>query len=260
MEPTEKLHELFGKSSIKLVESGDHAILSVLRHVKSIGKSRVLIQDQGGWLTYKDYSKKAGLEPIELKTDYGIVDLSDLKEKADTKSVLLINSLNGYFCEQPMDKIAEICTGKKCLLVNDASGSIGTEMAKTGDIIIGSFGKNKPVNLHYGGFITFDEGEFEGEFDKEKLDLLSEELDRLFVRLQEWDKINKKIKEELKEFDIIHREKRGINVIVKFSDNEEKQKIINYCEKNNYEYTLCPRRIRVNTNAISIEVKRRNLT
>ncbi|MBW2972916.1 DegT/DnrJ/EryC1/StrS family aminotransferase [Candidatus Woesearchaeota archaeon] len=257
MEVQEKLQELTGKKKIKLVESGDHAILSVLKFLKSIGKEKVLIQDQGGWLTYRDYPKKAGLEKVELKTDYGIIDISDLKEKADEKSVLLVNSLNGYFSEQPMEEITEICAEKKCLLVNDASGSIGTELAQIGDIIIGSFGKDKPVNLHYGGFIAFDEDySFEGEFDSAKLAALDEELDKLFARQLRWNGMHWKIKADLKDFDIIHKEKTGINVIVKFKDEKEKEKIIKYCDENKLPYTICPRYIRVNCDAVSIEVKR----
>ena len=256
MEVQEKLQELTGKQKIKLVESGDHAILYVLKFMKKLGKEKVLIQDQGGWLTYRDYPKKAGLEKVELKTDYGVLDFEDLREKADEKSVLLVNSLNGYFSEQPMEVISEICAEKKCLLINDASGSIGTELAKVGDVIIGSFGRDKPVNLHYGGFIAYDEGEFEGEFDSSKLEMLNEELNKLFAKLLAWETKNIKIKQDLKEFDVIHRNSKGINVVVKFSNEDEKEKILKYCKENELPYTLCPRYIRVNCDAVSIEVKR----
>lgn len=256
MEVQDKLKELTGKKQIKLVESGDHAIFSVLKSCRNQGKEKVLIQDQGGWLTYRDYPKKKGLEKIELKTDYGILDLEDLKAKADEKSVLLVNSLNGYFSEQPMEEIAEICAKKKCLLINDASGSIGTELAKTGDIIIGSFGKDKPVNLHYGGFIAYDSGEFEGEFEDSRLEALNEELDKLFAKLLAWETKNLQIKKDLKNRDIVHPASKGINVVVKFSSEEEKEKILKYCEENDLPYTLCPRYIRVNCDAVSIEVKR----
>lgn len=256
MDAVEKLKQLFNKKKIKLTKSGDHAILSVLMFACKKGKSKVLIQDQGGWLTYRDYPKKAKLEKIELKTNYGLLDLEDLKQKADDKSILLVNSLNGYFSEQPMEEILRICTEKNCLVVNDASGSVGTELALIGDIILCSFGKHKPINLYYGGCIAFDKGEFEGEFDNSKLEELNEELDKIFTRLQEWENINNKIKQELKDFEIIHPESRGINVIVKFSNDEEKEKIISYCLKNNYQYTMCPRYIRVNCDAVSIEVKR----
>ncbi len=256
MEVQKKLQELTGKKKIKLVESGDHAILYILKLAKKLGKEKVLIQDQGGWLTYRDYAKKAGLEKTELKTDYGILDLEDLKEKANEQSFVLVNSLNGYFSEQPMEIISEICAERNCLLVNDASGSIGTDLGKVGDIIIGSFGRDKPVNLHYGGFIAYDEGEFEGEFDSSKLELLNEELDKLFAKLLAWETKNIKIKEDLKEFDVIHRESKGINVVVKFKDDSEKEKILKYCAENELPYTLCPRYIRVNCDAVSIEVKR----
>ena len=75
-------------------------------------------------------------------------------------------------------------------------------------------------------------------------------------RIAMYERVNKKIKNDLKEFDVIHRESKGINVIVKFKDDEEKEKIINCCKTNSYEYTVCPRYIRVNENAVSIEVKR----
>ena len=56
--------------------------------------------------------------------------------------------------------------------------------------------------------------------------------------------------------DIIHADKKGINVVIKFRNEAEKKRIIYYCDKNNYQYTECPRYKRVNCNAISIEVKR----
>ena len=250
----EILKTLVHKKNITLTASGDHAIRSVL---KAINKDKILIQDQGGWLTYKDYAKKQKLNVIELKTDYGIIDLQDLERNADEKSALLVNSLTGYCAEQPMKEIQEICKTKKSLLINDVSGSIGTENAKFGDIILGSFGKDKPVNLHYGGFIATDEEiKFEGQFDETKFEALEKELTILKEKLNEWNKITNKIKQDLATFDIIHRDKKGINVIVKFNNEQEKQQLTDYCNKNNYEYTVCPRNIRVEENAISIEVKR----
>ena len=65
-----------------------------------------------------------------------------------------------------------------------------------------------------------------------------------------------KVKEDLKRFNIIHPDSRGINVVVKFSGDIEKAEIISYCNQNKLEFTLCPRYIRVNEKAISIEIKR----
>ena len=58
------------------------------------------------------------------------------------------------------------------------------------------------------------------------------------------------------EYDIIHPESESLVVVIGFKDSEEKENIINYCRKNNYEYTLCPRYIRIGRDAVSIEVKR----
>ena len=63
---------------------------------------------------------------------------------------------------------------------------------------------------------------------------------------------------ELAKYEILHKNSKGINVIVKFNNEKEKQEIIDYCKSNNYEYTLCPKTIRVLDTAISIEVKRIN--
>ena len=56
--------------------------------------------------------------------------------------------------------------------------------------------------------------------------------------------------------DIINPGKHGINVVIKFKDKEQKEKLIKYCKENKLEYTECPRYIRVEEDAVSIEVKR----
>ena len=48
----------------------------------------------------------------------------------------------------------------------------------------------------------------------------------------------------------------GFVVVIKFTTEEEKEKIINYCGNHNLEWTECPRYIRLNKPAISIEIKR----
>ena len=86
--------------------------------------------------------------------------------------------------------------------------------------------------------------------------LLEKKLKELKKRLNLLYGKAEKVKSDLKDFNIIHRDKKGINVIVKFDSDKEKEKIINYCKNNNLEYTLCPRYIRVMDKAISIEIKR----
>ena len=93
------LKKLTNKKNIFLVDSGDTAIKFVLQ----ILNKKLLIQDQGGWLSYQKFPNI-----IYLKTNYGILDLDDLKNKTNKNSILLINSLSGYFAQQPMEKISQI--------------------------------------------------------------------------------------------------------------------------------------------------------
>ena len=279
-----KLRDLSSKKNALITKRGNQSIKEVIRLAKSIGREKVLIQDQGGWITYKQFANKEGLMCIEIKTDYGLTDLEDLEKKADGKSIFIINSLTGYFAEENMNKIAKICKKKHCLLINDVSGSIGLKIAKYGDIVLGSFNRWKPINLFKGGFLSFDETipskyeldsvkkkivqkffdikEYFSEFEEFKLKdnelkNLYDKLKNVHDRQKTFHKLHWKIKKDLKVFDIIHKKKEGINVIVKYSNEEEKNQIIKYCEDNKLEYTECPRYIRVNEQAISIEVKRK---
>ncbi len=251
------LRQLSGKQFITLTESGDHAILAVLKALKQAGKETVLLQDQGGWLTYRDYALKAGLQFVELKTDYGVLILDELKEHLAEKAVLLVNSLSGYIAEQPMKEIYEVCKAAGVLVVNDCSGSIGTELAKIGDIILCSFGKDKPVNCAYGGFIGTDtETAFEAEFDTKKLTALEQHLKNLPARREKLVRTAEKIKKDLAEYAIIHPRSAGLNVCVQYKDESEKRKLTAYAEALAVPFVFCPRYIRVNAQAVCFEVKR----
>ena len=50
-----------------------------------------------------------------------------------------------------------------------------------------------------------------------------------------------------------------MNVVVRFEDEEEKEQLINYCEEKGFEYVECPKYIRIEEDAISIELKRLQL-
>ena len=264
----QKLRELTGHKQVRLTDRGNSAIFIALQIAKQAGKTKLLIPDQGGWLTYRDYPKKFGLELEEIKTDYGVINLKDLKQKADKNSVLILAGLAGYLAEQPLQQISEICRAVSCLFIEDASGSIGNKKLCKGefsDIIIGSFGRWKPVNLEYGGFISTNNKNFlenssdlfEGkEFDELRLEELDKKLDEINQRTEFLRKTCEKVKQELSDFEIVHKDQPGIVVVVKFSNEETKQKIIKYCEQNDYDYTECPRYIRINEDAISIEIKR----
>jgi len=253
---------------IKLTTRGNASIFNALLCSKFLNPKKYFIYpDQGGWISYQNYPKKMEMLYIEVKTDFGVISIEDLNNKVDEASALIYSNPAGYYAEQPMKEIYKVCKDK-CLVILDASGSIGSSMCngEYADMIVGSFGKWKPVNLDYGGFLATKEERFMKKIEELKkngeafkdvyYEILVNKLKNVQERYKFFESVNEKIKNDLNDFNILHRDKKGINVIVKFENDEEKAKIIKYCEENKYEYTTCPKYIRVNTNAISIEVKR----
>jgi len=265
-----KLAELTGHNHVTLVNSGNAAILAALYIARQeSGRKAVLIPDQGGWISFRTYPQIFGFKAIKVKTYRGLIDLKDLAKKSKKAAAFLVTSFAGYHAEQPMEEISEICRKSGCLLIEDASGSIGLNDGKLcngrfSDIIVASFGLGKVVDLGNGGFISVsnkDHLEKAGNLlsalkfsgDEEKL---ASKLENAGRRLALLMKTAEKVKDNLKGFDVLHPEKRSINVIIGFRNNKEKEKIINYCATHNYEYVICPKDIRVNEKAISIEIKR----
>lgn len=260
-----------GYDNIELTSRGNTAIFAALYSARKLRlfKKTVLIPDQGGWLTFRKYPKMLELRSVEIKTRQGIIDTSELKKALDEHDVncLLYTNPAGYFAEQPIKEIYEICRGR-CTVVLDVSGCIGDSKMCNGDyadMMVASFGRWKPVNLGYGGFVSMkDKRAYDksGEifnttaFDDDYLEPLYNKLAHVRERLEYFYRINNRIKTDLLKFKIAHRNKRGINVIVMYKDEAEKQQIIDYCSKKNFEYTQCPRYIRLMKDAISIEVKR----
>ncbi len=265
------LKKFTNHSSVRLTNCGNSAIFAALCIAKQLGRDTIIIPDQAGWISYKTYPKILGLNIEEVKTDDGIINLEALKKLADKKTAVIVPSFAGYFAEQPMKKIAEVCKKQNTLLIEDASSAIGDKTLCDGrisDIIIASFGKAKPVDLGYGGFISTNDREnlekirdvfsfieFEESFQEKLLEKLNGVEARLKKLFAQHDKIVKEL-EKYKGFDVVHRQSRGINVVVRFKTDEEKNEIISYCEKNKLEYTMCPRYIRLEDKAVSIEVKR----
>lgn len=260
----ELIKDLVGKQHVYLVRRGNDAIKQAL---KLSGRTRVMIQDQGGWLTYTQFIKKLRLSYSFLKTEHGLLDAKTIDksinrifdkniertEAAMNSAVLLVNSMPGYAFVQDMMSLTRACQQKGILIINDASGSIGTEEAKQGNIILGSFGRDKPLDIGMGGFIACDTAM---DVQEAELDLVRLEKALLILKekLSFWHQLKSRILKDLDEFDIIKGE--GINVIIRFREQAEKNKIIEYCKRNNFIYTLCPRYIRVLEDAICIEVKR----
>jgi hypothetical protein len=260
---TEKKHVLF-------VQRGNVAIRLALKLVKHLGLNKVLLQDQGGWITYRQFCQKEKLEYSDIKTDFGIVELETIKHYSGC--VLLINSMPAYAALQKMRELSRICMKQNNFIINDASGSIGTEEAKYGDLILGSFGIDKPVNINgHGGFIATDSKKYYDFLEKNNLPfeidfkVLLGRLNNLNKRICELKELRNKLISQLQSTEfadkIIHREKKGygdgINLIVSYDSEKQKEKLIKLAEKENLGFTLCPRDIRVNVSAVSFEIKRR---
>lgn len=273
---------------VALTNSGDLAIYAAMYYLSKTGYGQLIIPDQSGWLSYKKFPAKLNINVIELKTDKGVVILDELekvckeaKEKhKPKKTAFIITSFAGYYAEQPLSEISKICKTYNVLLVEDTN-AIGDKIidtnknnqstrtnknklcnGKLSDIIVCSFGKWKVVNNYQGGFISSN--------DKKVMEIIEEKsnetkpvnmdyekllgnLETAHERLNFLIETCAQIKKELSEIgvNVFHKDKRGIVVITEYND-----KVIDYCKKNNLEYTVCPRYIRVNEKAISIEVKR----
>lgn len=258
------LKKLTNHNQIGITLRGNAAIESAFSLVPAGGK--VLIPEEGGWLTYKSLPPKMKLTFTEVKCDDAKINLADLQQKLQTKdyALFLYQNPGGYFAEQPMKEIYNLCHQNNCLTVVDVSGSIGTKLCdgKYADILVDSFGKWKLVEAGIGGFISCKDKELFNKLkikkmdDEHQLTVILDKLNILPERIKFLTEKRKKIINDLKQFNVVHRNDLGFVVIVKFLDNEEKEKIINYCTTNHLEWTECPRYIRLNQNAISIEVKR----
>ena len=251
-----ELQKLTGKKNIIFTERGNRSIKLSLKIAKEIGRTICLVQDQGGWLKYIDYPKRMKIELIRIKTHFGLLDERRLSEYGP-ESILLINSMPGYFAEEKMDRVARKCNQNNIFLINDITASIGTDIAKFGDIVFASFGQWKPLSIGGGSFIAFDD-DYAVENEEPKIDYskLYERLTSFQPKVEFIKKLAAKVKDDLKEYKVLYPHENGLNVVVLFSTDKEKEEIIEYCDKNKYEYTLCPRYIRVESNAVSIELKR----
>ena len=110
-----------------------------------------------------------------------------------------------------MGLIYSLCRQKGAFLINDVSGSIGTELARFGDMVIGSFGDKKPLSIGYGGFLAYDSLSFDQSilddavFEKDKIDKLTQKLEELPDRLRFLEKYTRQALRDLSEFEILHK-------------------------------------------------------
>lgn len=190
----------------------------------------------------------------ELKTIYGIVDTKDLIGKCQNK-ILIVNGMASYLAEQAIDAFLEICKEKNCIIINDVSGTLTMHSARLGDFALGGFENGSLLNLGYGAFFASNSELNPTEnFDKSKLTELYEGLIDLDNRIKYLAWLNNKVKTSLKGYELIHKDRRSINLLVRFDSLMEKRKIVAYCDKNQLPYTLSPKYLKSNPNLISIDL------
>ncbi|MBI2125358.1 aminotransferase class I/II-fold pyridoxal phosphate-dependent enzyme, partial [Candidatus Woesearchaeota archaeon] len=123
-----ELQKLTGHNHLEITLRGDAAITAAIFLVP---KDKILlIPEEGGWLSYPKIPKKLGLKVVEVKCDDARINLKDLQQKLQEHpcGALLYQNPGGYFAEQPMEEIYQLCQKNQCLVIMDVSGSIGTKL------------------------------------------------------------------------------------------------------------------------------------
>ena len=280
----EKLVDIVNHKFAKLVNSGNSAILSAMNSIDGA----ILIPDQGAWNGFKQIANFLNKDLITFKTNQGLVDLDYLNESIisssednivdlddeNKKSALFLTSFAAYTAEQDIKEISDFIHKNNMVLVEDASGAIGDWENKLAngnysDIIIGSTGSPKIVNVEDGGFITTNDNSL---FDKSKLLLktnkasnitacgIYNELDFAQENLKKSIDSCLYLKEKIKNetgFEVFHTDKRGINVIIKTDD----PKSLSYKLRQEFVLdshgmiTKCPNYNRLKEKAVALEIK-----
>ena len=260
------LERLTGHQYIEIILRGNAAITAALSIFPK--ESIILIPEEGGWIHYKKAPAQVGSKTIEIRCDDARINLPDLEEKLKRRkcAAFLYQNPGGYFAEQPMREIYVLCQKYHCLVIMDVSGAIGTPLCngKYADILVGSFGEWKLVEAKIGGFISSNDKDIWKKVittikpleDAAALQKIEVKLRELPQRIEFLQRLKGKIIQDLRNYSLVYPTDRGFVVIVKYNSETEKQKVINYCIKNKYHYTECPRYIRINKPAISIELKR----
>ena len=300
----EKLVKITNQSHAKLVNSGNSAILAAMNSIDGA----ILIPDQGAWNGFKQIANFLNKDLITVKTNGGLIDLDNLNESIisssdenildlddeNNKSALFLTSFAAYTAEQDMKAICDFAHKNNILVVEDASGAIGDYEGRLAngdysDIIIGSTGSPKIVNVEDGGFITTND---DGFFDNSKLLLktnkasnitacgIYNELDFAKDNLKKTIDACLYLKEAIRDetdFNVFHKDKRGINVIMETEDPKslsyklrrginvimetEDPKSLSYKLRQEFVLdshgmiTKCPNYNRLKVKAVALEIK-----
>ena len=264
-----KIKDLTSKENVKVTSSGNNSIFIALAAVEE----DIIIPDQGGWHGFKQIAKFLNKNIITLKTDLGLININYLDEmEFKENSALIFTSFAGYTAEQDIDSINKYCRDNDILTIEDASAGIGdvdNKLGQKSDIIIASTGSPKIINVGSGGLIATDDAEiFKKTSLPQKLSKTNEiicsgidnELDNvkenLKVSLNATDYVKKHIP------NVIHDDKRGINVIIPHDDAKSicwNLKKTLTTDKSGF-ITTCPNYNRIKQKAICVEIKNLDYT
>lgn len=267
----DKLKKVLNKDHIIFMDKCRRAAELLMIHAKNKGFTEIVLQEEGGWHTYEKSARKLDLNVLKAKMNKGIVIQEEFPRKEN--AIILINTNPGYAYVEPFDIYDEL-KNKNNFIINDVVGSIGDENSQRGDVLIGSFGKDKPLSISSGGaFIALNDVEELNQLEKLKkehfpditdinLNLNFEELihaiDNLQTKKSKWIAYSNKIKTDLKNKGfIVLNNNDSINIFVKLGNQREN--LIKYCQDNNLQYQICPLYIRSMDDAVSIEIKKLNL-
>ena len=247
------IKELTKYQYISLEKRCNHAIKKALKQAKEKGFTRLFIPDEGGWITYKQFGEKLKFEIVTIKTNRGIIDPSSVQ--LTSTDVLILHSLAGYHSVQPCEKIRQVCDKTKALFIEDCCGA--PQLEHFGHILVCSFGKGKPINYGQGGFYATND---ESLFSPSTIEsYISDELYTKITQVQKHLDLFYNKREELRqlftEYEPIGDE-YAIVLIIPFETDEQKNHIIEKANIARIEYEECPRYIRTNSQAISLEIKR----
>ena len=259
-----KIKNLTNHKHVEITNSGNASIFIAL---SAVGDN-ITIPNQGAWHGFKQISKCLNKNITLLKTEYGIINPDDITELEDESS-LILTSFAGYTGEQNLKEISKICREKSITLIEDASAGIGDRKNKLGngkysDIILTSTGSPKIINAGSGGIIStnnpkiFEKTKIQQKIVKPNEIILSGidvELENVGKKLEDTITASSYLKNKLD--DVIHQNKRGLNVIIK----DPKPKDISWNLKQELKInksgfiTKCPNYNRVKEKAIAIEIK-----
>ena len=234
-EVIKKLQKLTNKKNIYFTQNARTAVKQI---VSNYPNKIINLQEEGSWYTYKKLGK---INYLSMKK--GKINTKDIPKN----SVLILNSMPGYVYKENTKKIYSECIKKNTIMINDVCGSIGMQIAKHGDYITGSFGNYKPLSAGGGGFIATNK---KIKIKNEELDFhkINKAINNLKTTKRRWQNKKYQILKLIPKKQIIAH---NINIIAKPTEN-----LINKLTTKNIKTVKCPTYIRINKNAISIEIKR----